>query len=211
MMEPVMHDQQLGDAPLEVLPEVMEEFYWMMSLALDDLLDEGDRLQFESHQAQYPSLVALWTEWQNMHARLDELPHAEPAPGFVARFELRLAQQEELQQRRVLTFSLVAAVLVAFGAIAATVGTGAYILAEHGSWLGEQLHNVVYTSVALDAWADAVVDSLAALASTPQAQALGMMYVVVAMVMIFGWVQLLRRSAQMSGAISNPAAASGME
>jgi hypothetical protein len=207
MMEPVMHDQQLGDAP----PEILEEFYWMMSLALDDLLDDGDRVQFEAHQVQYPGLAALWVDWQNMHVRLDELPHAEPAPGFVARFELRLAQQEALQQRRVLTFSLVAAVLVAFGAIAATVGTGAYVLAEHGSWLGEQLYSVVYTSVALNAWADAVVDSLFALASTPQAQAVGMMYVVVAIVMIIGWVQLLRRSAQMSGAISRTVAAPGME
>ena len=73
--------------------------------------------------------------------------------------------------------------------------------------MGDQLHNLVYASVALDAWADAVVDSLVALASTPQAQALGMMYVVVAIIMIFGWVQLLRRSAQMSSAVAVP----GME
>jgi uncharacterized membrane protein SirB2 len=203
MMEPIMQDQQMGDAP----PAVVEEFYWMMSLALDGLLDEGDRVPFEAHQVQYSDLAALWVEWQGMHSRLDELPHAEPAPGFVERFELRLAQHEALQQKRVLTFSLVAAVLVAFGAIAAMVGTGAYILAAHGSWLGEQLHNVVYASVALDAWVDAVVDSLVALASTPQAQALGMMYVIVAIIMIFGWVQLLRRSARMSNAVAVP----GME
>ena len=203
MMEPIMHDQQLGDAP----PAIVEEFYWMMSLALDGLLDDADRGQFDGHLAQYPDLAALWAEWQNMHVRLDKLPHAEPAPGFVERFELRLAQQEALQQRRVLTLSLVVAVLAACGAIAATVGTGAYILAAHGSWLGDQLHNLVYASVALDAWADAVVDSLVALASTPQAQALGMMYVVVAIIMIFGWVQLLRRSAQMSSAAAVP----GME
>ena len=203
MMEPIMHDEQTGAAP----PAILEEFYWMMSLALDGLLDDADRMQFEAHLAQYTDLAALWAEWQNVHIRLDELPHAEPAPGFVSRFEVRLAQQEALQQRRVLTFSLVLAVLAAFGAVAATVGTGAYIMAAHGSWLGEQLHNVVYASVALDAWADAVVDSLAALASTPQAQALGMMYVVVAIIMIFGWVQLLRRRAQMSSAVAAP----GME
>jgi anti-sigma factor RsiW len=200
MIEPIMQDQQMGDAP----PAMLEEFYWMMSLALDGLLDEADRVQFEAHQAKYPALAALWREWQQVHSHLDELPHAEPAPGFVERFEARLAQQEALQQRRVLTFSLVAAVLVAFGAIAATAGTGVYILATHGSWLGEQLHNLVYTSVAAAAWLDAVVDSLAALAGTPQAQAVGMMYVVVAIIMIFGWVQLLRRSARMSSAAALP-------
>jgi anti-sigma factor RsiW len=200
MIEPIMQDQHMGDAP----PAILEEFYWMMSLALDGLLDEADQVQFEAYQAQHPALAVLWVEWQQVHSHLDELPHAEPAPGFVERFEVRLAQQGALQQRRVLTFSLVAAVLVACGAIAATVGTGVYILAAHGSWLGEQLHNLVYTSVAADAWLDAVVDSLAALASTPQAQAVGMMYVVVAIIMVFGWVQLLRRSARMSSAAALP-------
>lgn len=203
MIGPILQDQQMGDAP----PAVLEAFYWMMSLALDGLLDEADQVQFEAHQTQYPALAALWVEWQTLHSHLDEVPHAEPAPGFVERFEMRLAQQEALQQQRVLTFSLVAAVLVTFGAIAATIGTGAYIVAAHGSWLGEQLHNLVYASVAVDAWLDAVVDSLAALASTPQAQAVGMMYVVVAIIMIFGWVQLLRRSARVSGAVALP----GME
>jgi anti-sigma factor RsiW len=203
MMEPILQDQHMGDAP----PAVLEEFYWMMSLALDGLLDEADRTQFEAHQAQHPALAALWSEWQGLHSRLDQLPHAEPVPGFVERFALRLAQQEALQQRRVLTFSLLAAVLVAFGAIAAMIGTCAYILAVHGAWLGEQLHNLVYASVAINAWFDAVVDSLAALAGTPQAQALGMMYVVVAIIMIFGWVQLLRRNARMSSTVALP----GME
>jgi hypothetical protein len=46
------------------------------------------------------------------------------------------------------------------------------------------------------------VDSLAALANTPQAQALGFMYVVVAIVMIFGWVQLLRRSGRLTTAMA---------
>jgi hypothetical protein len=200
-----------GTGPADTLPPVpdavLEEFYWMMSLALDGQLDEPDRTQFAAHQARYGALAALWAEWQGVHHALDALPHTDPAPGFVARFEARLAAEEALQQRRVLTFSLVAALLVAFGAIAATVGAGAYIVAAHGSWLGEQLHNLVYASVLADAWVDAAVDSFAALAATPQAQALGMMYVLVALIMIFGWVQLLRRSARLTGATAVP----GME
>lgn len=203
MMEPILHDQQLGAAP----PNVLEEVYWMMSLALDGLLDEADRVRFEAHLALYPVLTELWLEWQQLHRRLDALPHAEPAPGFVARFEQRLAEQEERQQQRVLTWSIVAAIVAACGALFAMIGTGAYITAAHGAWLGEQLHNLVYTSVVVDNWFDAGVDSLAALASTPQAQALGMMYVIVAVIMIFGWVQLLRRSARMSSAAALP----GME
>jgi hypothetical protein len=203
MIEPILQDEHKGDAP----PAVLEECYWMMSLALDGLLDEVDRARFEAHLALYPTLTRLWLEWQSLHHRLDELPHAEPAPGFVDRFEARLAAQEEAQQQRVLTWSLVAALLVALGAAGAMLGTGAYIMAAHGAWLGEQLHNLVYTSIVIDNWFDAFVDSLGALAGTPQAQALGMMYVIVALIMIFGWVQLLRRSARLSGAVALP----GME
>jgi anti-sigma factor RsiW len=208
-----MYDPRMGDAPPTTngpelqgaapVPEaVLEEYYWMMSLALDGLLDEGDRVRFEAHAAEYPSLAALWDEWQRLDTQLDAIPHAEPAPGFVERFELRLAQQEHLQQQRVLALSLVAALLVAVGAITAMLGTGAYILSAHGAWLGEQLQNAVYLSVAADSWINALVDSLAALANTPQAQALGFMYVVVAIVMIFGWVQLLRRSARLTTAMA---------
>jgi anti-sigma factor RsiW len=186
---------------------VLEEFYWMMSLALDGQLDTADEAAFVAHQAQYPTLGSLWAEWQGMHHALDALPHADPAPGFVARFEARLATTEALQQRRVLTFSVVAALIMAFGVIAATVSTGAYIVATHGAWFSAQLHNLVYTSVMADAWVDAAVDSFVALAATPQAQALGMMYVIVAMIMIFGWVQLLRRSARLTGV----SAVGGME
>ena len=99
MMEPTMHDQQVGDAP----PAILEEFYWMMSLALDGLLDDADQVQFEAHQAQYPNLAALWTEWQDVHIRLDELPHAEPAPGFVARLLLKiefLRRPDDVVQRQ---------------------------------------------------------------------------------------------------------------
>jgi hypothetical protein len=159
-------------------------------------------VRFAAHAAEYPPLAALWNEWQRLDTELDSIPHIEPAPGFVERFELRLAQQEHLLQQRVLALSLVAALLVAVGAITAMLGTGAYILSAHGAWLGEQLQNAVYLSVAADTWIDAVVDSLAALASTPQAQALGFMYVVVAIVMIFGWVQLLRRSARLTTAMA---------
>jgi anti-sigma factor RsiW len=205
-MEPILNEQPVG-GPGDAPPAVVEECYWMMSLALDGLLDAPDRARFEEHLAAYPSVAALWREWQQVHSHLDALPHAEPAPGFVVRFEQRLAAQEAAQQQQVLTWSIVAAVVVALGALFAMVGTGVYIMSAHGAWLGAQLHNLVYTSVAVDTWFDALADSFFALASTPQAQALGMMYVIVAIIMIFGWVQLLRRSARLSGAVALP----GME
>lgn len=218
MMQPTMHDPQMHDPQLHdgqtaasqtagIPPAVLEEFYWMMSLALDGLLDAADGEQFAAHQAHYPALAALWMEWQGLDRELEQLPHADPAPGFVGRFELRLAQHEAQQQRQVLTFSLLAVVLVALIAVAGSAWAFAWLTSTQGPWLGEQIHNLVVLSATAGAWFGAVFDTLGALAGTPQAQALGMMYVIVAVIMIFGWVQLLRRSARLPAAAILP----GME
>lgn len=203
MMQPAMSEQQMAEAP----PAVQENFYWMMSLALDGLLDEPDRAQFAAYQAQYPSLAALWIEWQGMDRQLDQMPHMDPAAGFVDRFELRLAEMEAAQQRRVLQLTVASGVLVAVLAIAACMGIFTYVTSTQGPWLGEQIRNLVYVSVAASNWFEALLDTIAALANTPQAQALGMMYVIVAGIMIAGWVQLLRRSARLATAGTLP----GME
>jgi anti-sigma factor RsiW len=208
MMQSAMHDQQMPhQRASDVPPAVLENFYWMMSLALDGLLDEPERAEFESYQAQYPALAALWGEWQGLNRELERMPHIDPAPGFVNRFELRLAQHEAQQQQRVLAFSLAAVVLVALLAVAGAAGAITYLTSTQGPWLGEQIRNLVLLSATTGAWLNALLDTFGALAGTPQAQALGMMYVVVAVVMIFGWVQLLRRSARLPAAVALP----GME
>lgn len=206
-MQPMLHDQRMldpqtgGAQPPEA---VREEFTWMMSLALDGLLDGADQAQFEEYQAQYPALAALWIEWQGLDRKLNLMPHAAPAPGFVSRFEGRLAEQEAQQQRRVLAFSLAAVVLALLLGVSGAAWGVAYLTSAQGPWLGEQIHNAVLFSATAGAWFGALLDTLGALANTPQAQALGMMYVLVAMIMIFGWVQLLRRSARLPGAVALP-------
>lgn len=207
MMQPNLHDQQQqapGPQASSAQPGVPEEYIWMMSLALDGLLDEADRARFDAYQAQDPALAALWSEWQGLDRELGELPHAEPLRGFVNRFELRLAQQEAEQQRRVLAFSAVSLLLVALLAVAGGVWGFTWLTSAQAPWLGEQIHNLVILSATAGAWFDALLDTLGALANTPQAQALGMMYVAVAMIMIFGWVQLLRRSARLPGVVALP-------
>lgn len=209
MMQPNLHDRQVpepqaSDAQRGPDAAVLDEFTWMMSLALDGLLEETDRSRFEAYQAQDGALAALWIEWQGLDRKLDHMPHVEPAPGFVNRFELRLAQQEAQQQRRVLAFSVVSVLLVLLLAVAGGVWGVTYLTSAQAPWLGEQIRNLVVLSATAGAWFGALLDTLGALAGTPQAQALGMMYVIVAMIMIFGWVQLLRRSARLPGAVALP-------
>jgi anti-sigma factor RsiW len=209
MMQPTMPALQGAQEPQDQPPvqmdgvpsDVLESFYWKMSLALDGLLDAPERAEFDACLGQYPPLAALWLDWQMLHEDIDELPHAEAAPGFVLRFEARLAQHETEQQRRVMAFSIVSVLLVALLAVAGVIGGVTYLTSMQGPWLGAQLHNLVVLSAMSGAWFGALLDTLDALAGSPQAQALGMMYMLVALVMIFGWVQLLRRSARLSGAI----------
>jgi len=179
---------------------VVDEFHGLMSLALDDLLDDEDSRRFAAHLADYPALAATWDEWQTLDRQLDALPHAEPAPGFVNRFEARLAAYEQAQQQRVLAFSLIAAVIAGLLAFASVVGFASFLLSTQGPWIGEQMRNAVYLSVVLNNWMRSLTDALAGLAASPQMQGVGIVYVVVAATMIVGWVELLRRNARLTPA-----------
>jgi anti-sigma factor RsiW len=199
-MDPTLHNDQLNQAP----PAIEEQFYWLMSLALDGMLDDEDRVTFDAYQAQYPALADMWQEWQVLDRQLDVLPHVEPAPGFVQRFEVRLAGYEAQQQQRVLALSFVSAVVAGVFALSAVIGAGAWLLSTQGPWLGGQIGNAVYLTIVIQNWVNAIVDTLIGLAATPQAQALGMVYVAVAVAMIAGWVRLLQRSARYAPALSAP-------
>lgn len=179
-------------------PEIVDEFDWLMSLALDDMLDADERNRFEAYLLQYPALAAQWAAWQAVDLQLDQLPHVLAAPGFVARFETRLAQAEAQQQRRVLTFALVVVGLALAGFMAGALSTGALVVSTQGPWLGEQMRNLVYTANVIDTWFGALVDAVLAVAGSPQARALGFVYLAVVALMIGGWMQLLQRSAHLA-------------
>lgn len=196
MFDPTLHTDTTADAP----PAVVEEFQWLMSLALDGLLEDEDRRRFDAHLAGYPTLAARWEEWQLLDSQLDALPHVQPAPGFVDRFEARLAAQEQHQQQRVLALSLVAAVIAGMLALTSVVGFAAFLLSTQGPWIGEQIHNTVYLSALMNHWMRSLTDAMFGLAGSPQVQMLGMVYVVVAAGMIVGWVELLRRNARLASA-----------
>ena len=172
-----------------------------MSLALDDLLDTNDRARFEQSLAAYPVLADTWRAWQQMDNQLADLEHVEPAPGFVNRFEARLLAQEQQQQRWLVSFAAVIAVVAGTLMAAATLGLGVYVFGVQGAWLGAQLHNFIFAVTALSTWVNALVGTLASLSSTPQAQMLGTGYLVVVCAMLAAWIQLLRRSGQLASAL----------
>jgi len=178
----------------------MAEFDWLMSLALDNLLDDEDRARFVALQAEYPSLADEWAAWQFIDAELQMTPAVVPASGFVGRFEMHLAQYEQERQRRVVLLTMALAVVAGAIVFAGTAGMGAFVFLTQGQWIGEQLRGLTMAYTSLNLWLDSAVATAAAMVNTPQAQAVGFGYAVAMVAMLAGWIYLLRRSARLDGA-----------
>ena len=175
-------------------PEVLEEFALLMSLALDGLLDADEQARFAALLDRYPELAEEWDTWRALDSRLMETPHAAPAPGFVDRFEQRLAAQEARRQHWVIGLSA-AATLVTMALVMVTlVSTGAAAFSAQSVWIGQQLHSLAYALVLADRWLSTAVITALVMLGTPQARIAGLAYTAAVMAMIFVWTQLVRRS-----------------
>ncbi len=178
----------------------LAEFDWLMSLALDELLDDEDRARFEVLLAEYPSLADEWAAWQFIDGELEMTPAVAPSSGFVGRFEMHLAHYEQERQRRVIILTTALAVVAGAIVFAGTAGMGAFVFLTQGQWIGEQMRALTLAYTSMNLWLDSVVATAAAMASTPQAQAVGFGYAVTIIAMLAGWIYLLRRSARLDGA-----------
>ncbi len=178
----------------------LAEFDWLMSLALDELLDDEDRARFEVLLAEYPSLADEWAAWQFIDGELEMTPAIAPSSGFVGRFEMHLARYEQERQRRVVMLTTALAVVAGAIVFAGTAGMGAFVFLTQGQWIGEQMRALTLAYTSMNLWLDSVVAAAAAMANTPQAQAVGFGYAVAIIAMLAGWIYLLRRSARLDGA-----------
>lgn len=174
-----------------------EEFLLLMSLALDDLLDEEEAAQFTRYQQQDPALALQWQDWQQMHQQMCAMPHALPTPNFVDRFELRLVQQE--RRRRLwqgVWIGIVSLVLWAT-ATAGVLSVGTYLFVNQTAVMRDIVQNVIFFFASLATWGNSLLITANSFVSTPQAMGLGIGYLVLTMAMLVGWVFYLRRSTQL--------------
>ncbi|MBK8046177.1 MAG: hypothetical protein IPK16_03045 [Anaerolineales bacterium] len=199
-----LHEMDTGEAPPAA---AVEEFNWLMSLALDEMLDDGERVRFAGYLREYPSFAATWAEWLAFDRQLVSVPRAVPESGFVERFNAALVQREARERRTVLMAMTAAVVVVAVMTAAGFFGAGAYVLSTQGPWIGEQVRNLLYVSVMANHWIEALSGTLLAILNAPQTRAVVVAYAVAAAVFIVWWIQLLRRSARLSPALTAP----GME
>jgi anti-sigma factor RsiW len=177
--------------------QTQEEFLLLMSLALDNLLDDAEQAQFDLHLERYPTLAVQWQDWQGMHQQMSAMPHAVPTPNFVDRFEVKLAQQERRQRLwqgmwiGVITFMLWAA------ATAGVISIGTYLFVNQSSLMSSTVQNIILFFAAIATWVNSLALALNTFAATPQAMGLGVGYLVLALGMLVGWFSYLRRSTQL--------------
>lgn len=190
----------MNEQTIHPMPEA--EFDWLMSLALDDALEAEEQVHFEALLAADPDLATSWRAWQWIDSEFAATPALTPPSGFVQRFELRLAEAEKERQQRVLLLSSAAALLAVALVFAMTAGVGVFVFLTQGQWVGEQMRALTLAYTSTNLWLAAVGDAVNAVLNTPQAQYAAGVYVFLLVLLIIGWVQLLRRSAQVERSLS---------
>lgn len=191
-----MANHMMNELPEDNTRRVEVEFDWLMSLALDDQLDDDERIHLEALTAEHEELAVAWRAWQWIDSEFNATPSVTPPSGFVQRFEARLAAQEQQRRQRVLLLSATLAVMALFIVFFSTAGVGAFVLLTQGHWIGEQIRMLTLAYTSANLWLTSSIEAAAAFAQTPQAQVVGALYAVVVALMVAAWVQLLRRSAR---------------
>lgn len=179
-----------GNAPAE-------EFSLLMSLALDDLLDEEESQRFDELLAKYSAFAEEWQSWQELDRSFKLTPSVAPPASFVHDVEMRLLQQE---RRRRLFWGIglgTLVVLLCVGLIGGAVALSAYLLFNQAGLLTEVVRTLAYVSVSIQNWFDTVLAAASTLVGTPQARTFAVLYLVVAGMLLAGWLRLLRRSTRL--------------
>lgn len=190
MSEPTMH---------AAAPEA--EFDWLMSLALDNQLDDDEQMRFDAWLASDPELAESWRAWQWIDSEFTATPALTPPSGFVQRFELRLAEAEKERHQRVLLLSTAAATLAVALVFALTTSLGVFVFLTQGQWVGGQVRALALAYTSANLWLTTLGETVNALINTPQVQVAGGVYVLLLVMLVAGWVQLLRRSAHLDRAL----------
>jgi len=174
-----------------------EEFFLLMSLALDGLLDDTEQATFDDYLTEFRTLAMQWDEWQRMHRQISAMPHALPTPNFVDRFEVQLAQQERRRQLKQGVWIGLITLILWMGATTGILTIGTYLFVNQSALLAEGVHNLIFFWAAIVAWFDGLSTTVDTFVATPQAASIGIGYLVLTIGLLAGWVQYLRRSTQL--------------
>ncbi|NJN80891.1 MAG: hypothetical protein HC802_00410 [Caldilineaceae bacterium] len=177
--------------------EMVDTFTMWMSLALDGLLSDDERRQFEACLVQHPELADEWADWQELDQVFTAAPPVEPQSGFVRQFEVRLARKE--RRRRLWMGSLIGvAVVLLWGSFAiGAVSLSAFVMFAQPDWLSQLVHNIAYVSVTVTNWFASAGSALDSVLATPQARNFAIGYAALVATVLILWTQFLHRSTRL--------------
>lgn len=173
---------------------VEEKFSLLMSMALDDLLEGDEQVEFDLYLATYPSLAEEWQDWQALDVQLKAAPSVQPPVDFMVNFEMLLLQHE---RRRKLWWGMAFGSMAVILWVAVLVGLaslGAFVLFAQPAWLTQAVHGLAYLSANADAWMTAMGSAIRSVVSAQQAAGLAMIYLFVSAAMVGSWIYFLRHS-----------------
>ena len=180
----------------DVLPplDASEELDWLMSLALDEALDEREAERLEVLLRQEPNHVARWADWQAVHQDFEQMPAVLPTPDFCSKFAQRLEIHERQRRLRTGVIFGLAAVALWGSALTGVVMLGILLWGSQGSLLGGLIHNMAYWWAAMGQFGQGMLNAGEALWSAPQTRAVLLCYVAASIAILVGWFAFLRRS-----------------
>lgn len=179
----------------EVPPlEATEEVEWLMSLALDDALDEQGSSRLEWLLRQEPANMDRWVAWQTVDNAFQQAPRAVPPADFGESFAVKLVIRERQRRLRTGVFFGLIAVALWLSALIGILTLGALVMTNQGNWVGAVLQDVIYWWSAVGQLGRALVNTGEALWSAPQTRVLVVCYVAVVIAILYGWFMFLRHS-----------------
>jgi anti-sigma factor RsiW len=176
--------------------DAAEELDWLMSLALDEALDEGEAERLEMLLRQEPAHFERWAAWQALDSDFHQMPSVLPAADFGAKFELRLELMERRRRLRTGIIFGLAAIALWGSALTGTVMLGALVWSNQGAWFTGMIHNFAYWWAALGQFGQVFVNTGESLWAAPQTRIVLLCYIAASVAILAGWTIFLRRSLQ---------------
>ncbi len=172
----------------------VEEFEWLMSLALDNALAPDEAARFDRLLHQAAENEARWERWQALDNAFHEMPAVLPPVDFADKFALRLEIQERQRRLRTGVIFGLAAIALWGSALVGLVMLGALAWSNQGVWMADIIQNVATWWSAAGQFVQTLRRTAEALWSAPQARAVLAAYLVCAVLILGAWFAFLRRS-----------------
>lgn len=187
---------QDADQLAQVIMNQADEEAWLMSLALDDQLDEADAARLEALLLANAELSADWQVWQSVDEAFRRAPSVAPPVGFAAKFDTRLAQWERRRKLRVGVIFGLAALVLWGSAFAGVAALGAFFWTNQMIWLGSALHYIAFWWMSVQQIVTLLVSGVDVLLDAPQTWVAFVCYLCLSIGILVSWFVWLRRSVQ---------------